>query len=235
MHRFFLNQQLDTDILAVKDKSVVHQMKQVLRLRKGDFVAFFNDQPDHIGFDILAELKNIEGSSAVFMVRDHVENTRESSKRVVLFQSLVKKENFEWVLQHGTEIGISEFVPITSARSEKKSIQRTRCEKILREAAEQSGRAFVPKLHEVMPFEKATELAKLIGGRTYLAYEGEHDTRLHGGGDKSINLFIGPEGGWEDKEIFAAHRANFITVSLGRLTLRAETAALVASYALLWI
>ena len=235
MQRFFLDQNLDTEIVAVKDRAVVHQMKNVLRLRKGSMVIFFNDRPEYVGFDVLAELKNIEGSSAIFMVRDRTEHARESSKRIVLFQSLIKKDNFEWVIQHGTEIGVSEFVPVISARSEKKSIQRARCEKILREAAEQSGRAFIPKLHDVLLLDKAIELAKLLGGRTYVAHEGEHDVRLHGGGDKSINLFIGPEGGWEDKEIFAVQRANFTTVSLGRLTLRAETAALVAGYTLLWI
>jgi RsmE family RNA methyltransferase len=58
---------------------------------------------------------------------------------------------------------------------------------------------------------------------------------IRGIGERSVNLFVGPEGGWEEKEIFAAARIpTFETISLGRLTLRAETAAITASYMLLW-
>ena len=235
MHRFFLDQHLDKEIIIIKERAIVHQMKNVLRLHKGDFVFLFNSYPEWQGFDFLAELKNIEGASAVFMLREKKQNIREPNKRLILFQSLIKKEKFELVLQHGTEIGVSEFIPVISSRSEKKSIQQTRCDKILREASEQSGRAIIPKLHNVIIFEKALVLAKSFSPRTYFAYEGEKDNMIRGGGDRSFNLFIGPEGGWDEREVMAAGRAGFETISLGRLTLRAETAAIAGSYALLWI
>ena len=235
MHRFFLDQHLDKEIIIIKERTIVHQMKNVLRLHKGDFVSFFNAYLEGRGFDFLAELKNIEGASAVFMLREKKENTREPNKKLILFQSLIKKEKFELVLQHGTEVGISEFIPVISARSEKKSIQQSRCDKILREAAEQSGRAIIPKLHPVITFEKALSLAKSFSPRTYFAYESEKDNMIRGGGDRAFNLFIGPEGGWDEREVMAAGRAGFENISLGRLTLRAETAAIAGSYALLWV
>ena len=77
-------------------------------------------------------------------------------------------------------------------------------------------------------------MAVSSGAKTYFASESEKENMIHGAGDRQINLFIGPEGGWEEREIFAAGRANFEVVSLGRLTLRSETAAVVASYVLLW-
>ncbi len=234
LNRFFLDQHLDKDIIVIKERTILHQMKNVLRLRKGDFVSFFNAYPEGLGFDFSAELKNIEGASAVFMLRGKKENTREPNKKLVLFQSLIKKEKFELVLQHATEAGVSEFIPVISARSEKKSIQQARCEKILKEAAEQSGRAIIPKLHEVVSFEKAIQLAKSFSPRTFFASEREKDNMIRGGGDRAFNLFIGPEGGWDDRELMAAGHANFEVISLGRLILRAETAAIAGSFTLLW-
>ncbi len=234
MHRFLLEQRLDKDMIAIKDRAVVHQIKTVLKIRKGEKVAFFNTLPEDAGTEFIAELKNIEGSTLMFLIREKFENRRESTKRVTLFCSLPKKEKFEWILQKGTEVGVQAFVPILSVRSEKKNVNITRCETILREATEQSGRAYIPKLYEVTPFDQAVEFAKTLSRRTYFAHVSERDNMIRGAGDRTVNLFIGPEGGWDEKEVFAAVRAGFDPISLGRLTLRAETAAIVASYALLW-
>src|SRR3989344_3442125 len=123
MHRFFLDQKLDKEILFIKERTLVHQLKNVLRLRKGERVAFCNTDPELVGVDIIAELKNIEGSAAVFIVRDRVENQRESSKKLTLYCAFLKKDKFEWVLQKGTEVGVSEFVPVIAARLDKKSFK----------------------------------------------------------------------------------------------------------------
>lgn len=234
MNRFFLNERIGADILIVKDKAILHQLRNVLRLRKGDFIGFFNDFDEQIGFDFVAELKNIERTSANFLIKEKKENTREPNRKLVLYQSLIKKERFEQVLQHGAEIGIFEFVPIISKRAGKKSIQYDRCYKILREASEQSGRAIVPKISQALDFKKALEQAKDSEFKTYFAHTEEKDRRIYGAGDRYVNLFIGPEGGWDESEVFAMQRAGFIPISLGRLTFRAETAAIVASYTLLW-
>ena len=237
-HRFYLLQQLDKEIIVIKDRATVHQMRNVLKLRKGEKVAFFSDKPEYAGFDFVAELKNIEGigasGQAVFMLREKTENARELSKKMILYQSLIKKDKFEWVLEKATEVGVSEIVPVISARAEKKSLNAERCWIILKEAAEQSGRAVVPKLYNPLSFERALNMAVSSGAKTYFASESEKENMIHGAGDRQINLFIGPEGGWEEREIFPAGRANFEVVSLGRLTLRSETAAVVASYVLLW-
>src|SRR3989338_2208503 len=234
MHRFFLNQALDKEIIVIKDRAMVNQMRDVLKLRKGEKAAFFNSNPEQTGFDFIAELKNIEGNSAVFMFREKLENTREPSKKLILYQSLIKKDKFEWVLAKAAEVGVSEIVPIISARSEKKSLNNPRCQIILKETAEQSGRAIIPKLHNEINFEKAVLMAQNSGHKTYFADLSEKDNKIHGAGDRAANLFIGPEGGWEERELYAANRAGFVIVSLGRLVLRSETAAVVASYTLLW-
>ncbi|KKT21432.1 MAG: Ribosomal RNA small subunit methyltransferase E [Candidatus Giovannonibacteria bacterium GW2011_GWC2_43_8] len=238
MNRFFLNQILDNEIIMIKDRAMVHQMRDVLKLRKGEKAVFFNANPECLGFDFIAELKNIEGvghgGQAVFMFREKLENIREPSKKLILYQSLIKKDKFEWVLGKATEAGVSEIVPVISARSEKKSLNIRRCQMILKDSAEQSVRAIIPKLHSEINFEKAALMAQNSGHKTYFADLSEKDNKIHGAGDRTINLFIGPEGGWEERELYAANRAGFVIVSLGRLVLRSETAAVVASYTLLW-
>ena len=234
MHRFYLPQELNKEILVVRDRSLIHQIKDVLKIRKSEQVVFFSDAPEYLGFDFTFELKNVEAGSAAFMPREKLENKRESSKKLVLYQSLIKKDKFEWALAKAAEVGVSEIVPIISARSEKKSLNNPRCQIILKEAAEQSGRAIIPKLHNEINFEKAVLMAQNSGHKTYFADLSEKDNKIHGAGDRAANLFIGPEGGWEERELYAASRAGFAVVSLGRLTFRSETAAVVAAYTLLW-
>ncbi|MEK7560320.1 MAG: RsmE family RNA methyltransferase [Patescibacteria group bacterium] len=234
MHRFYLDEKLGEEILVIKEKSLLHQLRSVLRVQKQGKVIFFNDKGEFKGLDFIYELKNMERTSANFLLKEKVENMREPRRRLTLYQSLIKKEKFEQVLQHTTEIGVFEFFPIISARSEKKSLNFERCEKVLKEAAEQSGRVIIPKFGKVLNFEKAIDSAKSSGFKTYFAHTKEKENMIYGAGDRQVNLFIGPEGGWDEKEIFAFNRAGFRPVSLGRLTLRAETAALVASFTLLW-
>jgi 16S rRNA (uracil1498-N3)-methyltransferase len=219
----------------IKDRAIVHQLRDVLRLKKGERIVFFNDKPEYIGYDFIAEIKGIETSCITFMARDKTENTREPSRKLVLYQSLIKKDNFEWVLAKATEVGVSEIIPVLSARSEKKTLNQERCDAILKEAAEQSGRALIPTLQNILTFDLAVEQARASGAKTYFASTSEKENMIRGIGERSVNLFVGPEGGWEEKEIFAAARIpTFETISLGRLTLRAETAAITASYMLLW-
>lgn len=236
MHRFYLNQQPDKEIILIKDRQLVHQIRNVLKIHKGERVAFFNDKAEYIGHDFVCELKNIEDSSAaVFMFREKIENAREPTKKLILYQSLIKKDKFEWVLEKATEVGVREIVPVISERSEKKSLNKERCASILKEATEQSGRAVIPKLHDVVNFDRALALAETSRAKNYFAYEAERENTIRGVGDRAINLFIGPEGGWSDQEVFAVQRRpTFEIISLGRITLRSETAAVVASYTLLW-
>ena len=236
MHRFYLNQQLDKEIILIKDRSLVHQIRNVLKIHKGERVAFFSDKPEYVGHDFICELKNIESSNAAaFMFREKIDNQREPSKKLVLYQSLIKKDKFEWVLEKATEIGVLEIVPVISLRAEKKSLNKERCFSILKEAAEQSGRAIIPTLHDVINFDRAIAMAETSGAKNYFAFEGEKENMIRGVGDRAMNLFIGPEGGWSDQEVFAVQRRpNFEIISLGRLTLRSETAAVVAFHTLLW-
>lgn len=167
----------------------------------------------------------------------------EPRTRINLYQALLKGSKFEIVLQKGTEIGVSGFVPILCQRSIVRDLTLSgsrveRWRRIIQEAAEQSGRGRLPELHPSMVFEEACRLAS---GISILPWEGEFSVSLRdvlGTVSKKnpplVNLFIGPEGGFDPSEVEFARSAGIATVTLGHRTLRAETAGLVAAAAIFY-
>ena len=103
-----------------------------------------------------------------------------------------------------------------------------RLNKIIREASEQSGRTILPEICEPVSFEKAVTMAE-PSETVFFDLEGT----IQNSYEKFANLFIGPEGGFSDKEVAQVQELGFTLASLGPLTLRGETAAIVASYLIL--
>ncbi len=155
----------------------------------------------------------------------------------ILYCSILKRENFELVAQKSTEIGIKEIVPIISSRTIKMNLREDRLEKIIKEAAEQSDRGILPILNKPMKFDDA-----LIHSRA-----NDFNIFFHPGGEpvhgikhafQKVGIFVGPEGGWDEAEEKAVAdlstgAGHYKIANLGPLTLRAETAAIVATYAVL--
>jgi 16S rRNA (uracil1498-N3)-methyltransferase len=146
-----------------------------------------------------------------------------------------QEDKMEWVVEKATELGVSKIIPIISERSEKKSINMERANKIAIEASEQSGRATIPEILE--PVDLSTELLEEIKKRGFdLITLDTNSTSLlatrpngsSGREERGDAIFIGPEGGWSDKELNLFADAGAQIYSLGKLTLRAETAAVAA-------
>src|SRR3989338_10025499 len=156
MQHFFLSpESFQEGHVVIKDQNVLHQLMRVLRMRIGEpFVALDNN-----GNEYLCTLISLNDDFADCLIIEKRKNANESPLYVTLYQALPKKiELFEWVLQKGTELGVSAFVPLVSARTERDEIsKRDRLERILKEAAEQSERGIIPVLHDVMTFEEALE------------------------------------------------------------------------------
>jgi 16S rRNA (uracil1498-N3)-methyltransferase len=149
----------------------------------------------------------------------------------------MKRDKFELVLQKGTEIGVSRFVPLVTQRSlvqdvDIKANKQARWHKIITEAAEQSRRGCIPQLHP--PQTLAQALADHPPQPGLIAWEEENTLTLREAlldeeRPSHISLFIGPEGGFAAEEVEAAKAAGIQAIPLGKRILRAETAALVAS------
>lgn len=233
MQHFFVEPECVQDREAViKDEAIAHQIMRVLRMQAGDKFILL----DNSGNEFLCELSEATGKIIKAFVLETRKNTCEPAIFVTLYQALPKKmEKIELVLQKGTEIGASKFVPMITERTERSEIsKRQRLTKILREAAEQCERGKIPELAETINFENAvSETAKQSRAENVLLHSDAKSLALTAHIEEIkkagfCNIFIGPEGGFSEKEITLARKKGFLIASLGPRTLRTETAGIVA-------
>jgi 16S rRNA (uracil1498-N3)-methyltransferase len=256
MHRFFITPAQIRGAAVWFDDEQAHQMRRVLRLRPGARVVAL----DGAGWQYEVVLEEVGNSRAAGRVAARTPATGEPRVRLTLCQSLLQRDKFEWVLQKGTEIGVAAFVPVITRRSlvregdvGENKLERWR--RIIKEAAEQSGRGALPSLSEPRPL--AAALSGLPSGslplrgrvrerglaepatRALIAWEGEPERTLRQAlsetnGLTDVALFIGPEGGYEAAEVEEATAHGVLPMTLGRRILRTETAAVVGAALVLY-
>lgn len=222
IHRFFVEEEMgEKEQISLTNPELLHQMSKVFRFKAGDTVVLF----DGTGCENVCEITLLTKKEAEFMVKESREGLTSPAQKITMYLSLIKKDNFEWVLQKGTELGVTRFVPVISERSEKKDINMERARKIVVEATEQSGWAQVPQITEpislISLLEKAGDLSEtLVAFHT----EGIAFQKSFLSDKKAVGVLIGPEGGFSEKEIELFKSKNIPIYSLGKQTLRAETA-----------
>jgi 16S rRNA (uracil1498-N3)-methyltransferase len=176
----------------------------------------------------------------------------ESPVQIVLCPGLLKSARFEWILEKGTELGVSTFAPILCRRSmagleDAGNAKVQRWQRILEEATEQCGRARRPELLPIRPLtqalttiparatalmlweeERGQSLHNVL--QTVSMQQNQHQQQTHEASPHAttVVLFIGPEGGLLKEEVQLAQQYGVQSVTLGTRILRAETAALVA-------
>ena len=138
---------------------------------------------------------------------------------------------------------MSTFVPVICRRSVRRERDGRdtgryhRWQKIIAEAAEQSGRCVLPVLRRAVEFEDACR-GITPDNISIIPWEREEATglgaALHDKGSRHVNLFIGPEGGFEEEEVDFARSRGAVPVSLGRRILRSETAAIATVAAVMY-
>ena len=168
------------------------------------------------------------------MLRLGGERRTSTGRAVVLLQGLPKGDKLEWVLQKATELGVSAVWPVVTARSVARpradalGTRHTRWQRIVEEAARQSGRADVPEVTVLRALDEAVRTLP-AGVRLLVLDEEERSERLgRAAGDGPVALVVGPEGGLGREEVDALRAAGGVPVSLGPLVLRTETAGLAA-------
>lgn len=222
LHRFLINQIPENlDELLISDKEVIHQMKKVLRLVAGDKVILLDGK----GLLLFGEVKVIS-KDFVTILKEKIEHQDVSGLKINLYSALIKKDKYEWVLQKGTEIGVTRFIPIITKRTEKINLNKERALKIVKEAVEQSGRVDLPIIENPKDLKdvcSTCETGCLVFNPTGSVLDVNHYKELD-----EINIFIGPEGGFDESEIEMFKDNNMEIVSLGDKILRAETAAIIA-------
>lgn len=231
MHRFKITE-LGKDVFWLRGTEREHLVR-VLRLEPGDDLVGF----DNTGAEYYATILKIEDKSVTCRILEESHPEVEAKTNIYLVAGLSKGEKMEWVIQKGTELGMSGLIPLRAKRSVmqlegRKAVERVeRWQKIVGEAAKQSHRVQEPQVFAVSDW---SELQKILPSETQwlIPYEEEKTRRLQAALDSldpllPIALVIGPEGGFDPSEIsWAQEHLGAKSVSLGSRILRAETAAI---------
>jgi 16S rRNA (uracil1498-N3)-methyltransferase len=233
MNRFFIPPTQIHEQTVTFPEDLCHQILHVLRLKDGDSVKVL----DNSGLVYTVRLGVDEGRKAVVgTVLDVAVSLSEPPVRVTLCCGLTQREKLEWILQKGTEVGVTDFRPFVSSRTLVQSTtlkekRRNRWEAIIREAAEQSARGRLPRLHDPVPLQDILEnnsmnVLSLVAWEEADPETGSLAQVLKGFRGDSVQLLVGPEGGLSEEEVEAAREAGWQVVSLGPRILRMETAAI---------
>lgn len=228
MERFYYNQALTGNAVLLTDPEIIHKIVSVLRLKRGNRIIIF----DTAQKEFLVEITEVNKKTVGAGIVEERQPKSEPNIDLILFPSLFKKNRFEWMLEKCTEIGVSEFRPIITKRSMVKSeTTPERWQKIILEAIQQSGRVKIPKLFAA---DNLSDALKNLSGKIMVADENSKLSDLSEisvlkESDKRINLFIGPEGGWDDQELNQFKKCGATFLNLGSRILRAETACLIFS------
>ncbi len=138
-------------------------------------------------------------------------------------------ERLEWFLEKATEIGIDEIHLFTSFHSERRQVKLERLEKVVVSAMKQSVKSRLPKIHDIVSFEKLVKLP--FAGNKFIAWIDEDVRQLLSKiyiKGENCRILIGPEGDFSSEEVELAVRNGYLPISLGSARLRTETAAVVA-------
>lgn len=226
LNRFFIDFKESQKKILTEDTAFINQAKNVLRLNASDKIILCDGNLN----EATAEIINLNNKNAELKILEIHKNQNEPENFVTLYCPILKKENFEWVVQKTIEIGIKEITPVITKRTIKLGLNYERLNKIIKEASEQSGRGVLPKLNETLSFEEAVKKAsKEKTVNLFFDVSGQPLKSIHNL-FSAFNIFVGPEGGWDEEEIKIAKENGFSFVTLGKTTLRAETAAITSSY-----
>jgi 16S rRNA (uracil1498-N3)-methyltransferase len=242
LHRFYIPEIIGSNTELIFDlPDVVHQIRKVFRLKKGDLLIIF----DGSGADYTCGIEDFRDETIVLGVSAVGKSRFMPQREVYLCAALVKKDTFEWIVEKATELGVSNIIPVVAERSEKKNINEDRLKKITIEASEQSGRGSVPNIGQVVSLREAICVIPFLPAQT--GKKGIQTDKAPNGSEKMdaiafhtdgeplgrfdlreiespLALFIGPEGGWSPDEIALFHEHNIPVRSIGTQVLRAETA-----------
>lgn len=209
-----------------------NHIRNVLRMKEGDtFLVSEN------GISNLCEIISIEGETAVVEIIEEDYQSTELPVKIYLFQGLPKSDKMELIIQKTVELGVHAIIPTEMSRcvvklEEKKKKSKTdRWQAISESAAKQSKRNVIPEVMNVMSYKEALSEANKLD-LILVPYESEDGmestknalSEIKNG--ISVGIFIGPEGGFDEKEIELAKEKGAKIISLGKRILRTETAAI---------
>ncbi len=217
---------------TISQSEYLHITK-VLRLGVGDrIIVFDNESTEYKGI-----IENISSEFIAIRIQSSSSVETESALKLYLFQAILKGNKMDDVIRQATQLGVSRIFPVISERTQiRRTAKVERWNKIAVESTKQCGRTRPPEVSRPIVFHNFGEIKKRSEMKIML-YENETEllgTYINSRSKpvNSVNVFIGPEGGFSEKEISEAKKNGYAVLGLGKRILRAETAS-IASLALL--
>ena len=234
MHKFFVPKHKIVDDTAIIDGDDVKHIYKVLRLKINDKVSINNCE----GKEYVGEISVIDKNSVTVNLLEESSINNESPIGVYLFQGLPKSTKMDLIVQKNTELGVKAITPIITERvvvkTELKEFKKVdRWNRIALEAAKQSKRSLVPEINVPIEFEKLLEELKHMD-LIVVPYENEEGygikklvKNIEKENINKVAIVIGPEGGFEESEIFKLEEIGARIITLGPRILRTETAGFI--------
>ncbi len=231
MPKFFVpKENILKDKIIISGEDVSH-IKKVLRMTAGEKLTLCDGK----GINYEAVIAGIADGRIECEILSESKAQTEAGIEVTLFQGIPKAAKTDYIIQKTTELGIVKIVPVAMARCVAKidnakdaAKKQQRWQKIAEEAAKQSGRGIIPEVAMPVSFDEA--IGMLLENDIYFApYECEEQNSLKSvltskKDVKRIGFIIGPEGGFDLKEVEKLSENSIPTITLGKRILRTETA-----------
>ena len=234
MQRFFVEpHQIDRERHEIRiTGNDVNHIVNVLRMKKDEELWISDKEKEYH-----CVIENAGEDEVLLHILYVQEPDYELKNRIYLFQGLPKADKMELIIQKAVELGAYSVVPVSTRRcvvkldNKKAEKKVSRWQQIAESAAKQSKRMLIPNVHQVLSFKEALKYAESMDIRLipYELAKGMQETKeilaaIEQG--QSIGIFIGPEGGFEEKEVEAAISEGAKPITLGKRILRTETAGL---------
>jgi len=236
--RFYVPVALAASTTLALPEAVAHHAAHVLRLRSGDAVTLFNGS----GGEYTARITAIGKHDVTVEIERHDPVERESPLPVTLAQALSSGERMDLTIQKAVELGVTRIVPVESERGvvrlkgERAGKRVAHWQQVVVSACEQCGRNRIPEVNGITALDAWLAVEGGAAQRWVLLPGADTALRDLPRPQQSIELLVGPEGGFTNSEADAAKRAGYLPVRLGPRVLRTETAApaLLAALQALW-
>ena len=209
------------DVIIFQDEES-HHIKDVLRKKPGDSI-WVTDGEGRLWLCVIEKSfkKRVEAK-----IIQEIEERNDPEEEITLAAPIPKGKRIDFMIEKATELGIRKFRPLITQRSEIETCKRDRLRRIAISAIKQSERTILPEIEEPTHFGKVLEQIKNYD----IAIMGFKESKeiLDGiiKGKKKILVIVGPEGGFTQEEYESALKCGIIPVTLGKTTLRIETAAI---------
>lgn len=234
---WFFTQAFSEDYYTIDGENAKH-IEKSLRMKIGEEITLVDDN----GIQHNCIIDNISQGFVTVKVNKSFKCMNEPNTKVVLYQALPKGDKMDFIVQKAVELGVTEIVPVISARCisrpDEKSLEKKiqRWNKIALQAAQQSRRGIIPKVKNAVSFSCATEnISNEDCNIIFYECGGERVGDIIKQSPNKINMFIGSEGGFEEQEVQKIISKGGSTATLGKRILRAETAPLAALSIIMYV